>query len=275
MKALKALIAAVAVATGMLVIPVAPASAQYCSPTPPDTGGITQGDYNPSGVGQVDPRYSVPQYLEWAVRDADQMWSDWFVRNGLCEPEVGYVLLGYNGINSYQSNCTDPKGKRQPPVGPSYANAFYCSVDVTVGSNGHQYVGTVVLPVITFRNMWFGNIFGKESRVMGDFAAGGIVAHEFGHHVTDEMQQQLKWKRPAGKNNELIADCFSGVWTWSINQRGILEYGDLDEIVAALEQMGDPHVSTNSHGTAAERKAAMATGFNSGNPMTCINTYWK
>lgn len=270
MKTLKALFVAIALAAGMLVISATPASAKYCNPTPPDTGGITQGDYNPSGVGQVDPRYSVPQYLETVVRDADQMWSSWFLRNGLCEPEVGYQLVGYKGLNSFQSRC-----KNMPLTTPTTPNAFYCPVDVTVGSNGHSYKGTIILPVKTFYNMWFGDIFGKQSRVMGDFAAGGVVAHEFGHHVADELQQQLNWKRMTGKNIELIADCFSGIWAWSINQRGMLEYGDLDEIVAALDQVGDPSVTTNDHGTSAERKAALATGFNSGNPMACINTYWK
>lgn len=267
---------AIVVAIGMIIVPTASASTSSCRPTPPDTGGITQGDYEPSGIGQVDSRYTVPQYMEWAVRDADQMWTDWFLRNGLCEPEVGYVLLGYKGVNSYQSTCRGPDGKPKPPVGPTMPNAFYCSLDVTVGANGHRYQGTIVLPVVTFRNMWFGNIFGKRSTEMGDFAAGGIIAHEFGHHVADELATQLNWRRPTKLSNEQIADCFAGVWAWSINQRGNLEQGDLDEIVAALKQMGDPDTTTKSHGTSAQRVAALATGLRSGgDPTKCINTYWK
>jgi predicted metalloprotease len=160
-------------------------------------------------------------------------------------------------------------------VTPDYPNAFYCPVDNTTGANGHVYVGTVILPVTTFYKMWFGDIFGKNSGVLGDFAAGAIVAHEFGHSVQDEMSQQLGWAAPKGKKKELIADCFSGVWTWSINQRGQLEQGDLGEIAAALNLMGDAKITDNSHGTVQERVAAVNIGLQNGNPMNCVSAYWS
>lgn len=272
MKVLKSLLVAIAVAAGMLIVPAQPANAVYCPPPPADSGGVTQGDYNPSGIGQVDPRYTVPQYLEWVVRDADEMWSSWFRNNGMCEPEVGYNLVGYTSVE-HKSKCT-LNGKKMV-VHAAYPNAFYCGLDVTLGANGHSYVGTVILPVTTFKKMWYGNIFGKNSGTAGDFGAGGIVAHEFGHHVQDELSKQLGWKPPTGKRNELLADCFAGIWTWRISQGGVLEYGDLDEIVAALNVIGDAKVTDNDHGTAAERIEALGIGYNSGFPMQCVNAYWR
>lgn len=274
MRAFKGMVFAIALVVGMIVLPAPNAGAQrYCPPPPPSSGSVTQGALQASGVTSANAQYTVPQYLEWVIQDADRMWSSWFTGNGMCEPEVGYQLIGVTA-QSFTSKCRNADGSTLTVV-HNYPNAFYCELDVTVGANGHQYVGTVILPVTTFHKMWFGDIFGTNSGMLGDFAAGAIVAHEFGHHVEDELSKQLGWQHPAGKKKELIADCFAGVWAWSVNQRGQLERGDLNEIVAALNTMGDATIYDNDHGTAQERINAFSIGWQSGTPMNCINSYWR
>lgn len=274
MKTLKALMLAIAVAVGMIVIPASPASATYCRLAPP-SGSVPPGVLQSSGIGEVDPRYSVGEYLEYVIKDADQMWTQWFKASGLCEPEVGYDLVGITS-QVYQSNCTVRGGGRMPPVYPNSKNAFFCPADSLIASDGSTIQGMLILPVVALRELWFGNVFGKgQAKVAGDFGAGIVVAHEFGHHVVDEIVNQARKRPPTGENNELIADCFAGIWAYSVNQRGQLEPGDLDEVISVLEYIGDSHISENDHGTTAERTAALATGFRSGQPMACINTYWK
>ncbi len=77
--------------------------------------------------------------------------------------------------------------------------------------------------------MWNGDIFGRESAQAGDFAAAVLVAHEFGHHVQDELMVQLGLRDIVGaggqkiKQKELIADCFAGVWAYTAYFSGYLD----------------------------------------------------
>lgn len=137
--------------------------------------------------------------------------------------------------------------------------------------------------------MWTGDIIGKPSRQKGDFAATIVTAHDFGHHVVDEMQIQLsqrdgvEYQQPTGKYKELIADCMAGVRTASAYYQGILdEQSDFDAAVEALYVLGDYEtVSESHHGTPDERVEALLTGYNGipgvtepGSPDACVRQYW-
>lgn len=102
----------------------------------------------------------------------------------------------------------------------------------------------------TMLKMWSGNIFDKQSKLPGDFAAGVIISHEFGHHIADELAKDTGWNRPTGKYIELVADCFAGIWAANVWYEGYLDAGDQDEAIAALESIGDPpgFRGTGAHG---------------------------
>jgi predicted metalloprotease len=88
------------------------------------------------------------------------------------------------------------------------------------------------------------------------------------------------------KNNELLADCFAGVWTTTVHDQGRLDNGDVAEALAALDLMGDQPTTDGStpaypHGTPAERENAFPIGSygTTTNPVpavprNCLNTYW-
>lgn len=226
-----------------------------------------------SGVNDSNYSYTVQEYLSWVVQDADAEWTTWFKKVGLREPDVGYRLVN-QGEAPFVSKCKSPDGKIAT-AGHDFPNAFYCGSD-SLTTGGKTYQGMIVLPVTTFQQMWLGNVFGNNSGVGGDFGAAGIVAHEFGHHIIDEIALQRSVPesgRPAGKNNELAADCLAGNWVASVYARQNLEDGDMKELVAALNTMGDPSVKTNSHGTVLERQDALRAGL-SGNPFDCFKRYW-
>ena len=98
----------------------------------------------------------------------------------------------------------------------------------------------------------------------GDFAAAFVLAHEFGH----AMQQRLPERERLGVLNELQADCFAGAWAGAMQERGLLEAGDLDEatlaVFTARDVPGTPFTDPRAHGSGFERTRAFADGYESG-----------
>ena len=129
------------------------------------------------------------------------------------------------------------------------------------------------------------NQFGAQ----GDFAQAYVIAHEFGHHVQNVLGvmgsvQNAQRSDPANANDlsirlELQADCFAGVWGFSVFQREMLESGDLQEAIRAAEAVGDDRIQEAStgrvnpeswtHGSAEQRMAWFQRGFNEGDPTQC------
>ena len=128
--------------------------------------------------------------------------------------------------------------------------------------------------------MWTGRVFDKQVSNLkraGDFAAAMITAHELGHHIEGEMST-VRAPSPPNPYKELIADCFAGVWAYSVFLDNYLEDGDVDEAVNALEVIGD---DLGSHGTGAQRQNAFLVGYagtteapGGGVPGKCIDQYW-
>ncbi|MGY3317263.1 neutral zinc metallopeptidase [Arthrobacter sp. TE12232] len=222
--------------------------------------------------------YTVEEYLDFIIRDLDKKWSNWFVSQQLPEPWIT--------IEKVEPGTTVTTKCDANPIPADYNNAFYCAADADGRSDG-----SLVLPVSTFQKMWVGDIFQNNSKELGDFAAAIITAHEFGHHVQNAIYLENNAAHPDAQfpvlahgnvNKELIADCFAGVWMASTYYDGLLQPGDYDEAVAALESIGDTVASNDPHGTPEQRKEALLAGYNgiegqtnSGDPLTCIATYWK
>jgi predicted metalloprotease len=80
---------------------------------------------------------------------------------------------------------------------------------------------------------------------------------------------------------ELQADCYAGVWAANAKdaQGSIMESGDFEEGMRAAEAIGDDTLQKQmqgrvvpdsfTHGTSAQRMAALRTGFQSGDPAAC------
>lgn len=265
---------------------------ETATPTPPDPGGgsALPGTTDPQMVAPMQtgqplpstgPQYTVEQYLNFVVQDLDSKWTRWFLQNGLREPEVGYILIKPG--ETFTSKCRLKDGSR-PVVTSDYPNAFYCSADDQPAANGRIYQGKLILPLVTFQKMWKGEVAGHTGQTIqdNDFAAAYVAAHEFGHHIQDELAQQ----RPAlpaltGDNRELIADCFAGVWIYAMYNNRQLDTTDYAEAVNAAGLVGDAR-SGQGHGTKEQRIQAVeigatygAGGYPGGSPYACIAQYWK
>jgi hypothetical protein len=113
------------------------------------------------------------------------------------------------------SICSDPVTGISPiQVDSLYNNASYCPSDPNESDNG-----VIFLPVDTISDMWTGDMFNRQvtdlSRV-GDFAAAVLVAHEFGHHIQDELTEQVGVPKPAGSEANptpgVPSNCIVAFW---------------------------------------------------------------
>jgi hypothetical protein len=120
----------------------------------------------------------------------------------------------------------------------------------------------------------------------GDFAAAFLIAREVGHHVQnlagilpkfEEMKPGMD-DAEALKTSiriELQADCFSGIWGYDIEKRGLLEPGDLQEALDAASKLADdkvperPAAIGEARGTALQRTTWLRRGFASGKLADC------
>lgn len=233
---------------------------------------------------------STTTYLNNMIQFLDQQqWVPWFAAHGFPrEPWVGIQIVQPDAPFTTKCNIGTPQA-------PSYVatfetpNAFYCPSDPNGTDNG-----MLILPVNTMQNMWSGIIFNRgqvsDPNKAGDYAAGMLVAHEFGHHVANELAQAWGIVDLGNPWNEQIADCFAGTSMQALFAHGYLEEGDFAEALAALELIGDFNASQQSHGTSEQRQFAFQVGalgvFTAadgqtygngvpGDPMNCINLYWQ
>jgi predicted metalloprotease len=139
----------------------------------------------------------------------------------------------------------------------------------------------------------FFNELSQRFQAPGDFAEAYVIAHEVGHHVQDltgtlDQAHNLQARSGETEGNaiqvkvELQADCYAGVWAKNAKDpegRPVMEQGDFEEGMRAAEAIGDDTLQKQSqgvvvpdsftHGTSAQRMAALQKGYTTGDPNAC------
>ena len=162
-------------------------------------------------------------------------------------------------------------GQASADVGP-----FYCPADQLV------YLDT----------SFFATQLPQLGAQGGDAAEAYVIAHEYGHHISN-LTGQMSEARSSGNDTgpksaqvrlELQADCYAGVFFANTikDQNSPIEsvtQEDLDRIVEAARAVGDDHIQQQSggrvvpeswtHGSSQMRQYWTATGFQSGEPSSC------
>jgi predicted metalloprotease len=201
-------------------------------------------------------------FASTVLGSTDEMWSGVFEGSGLTYPLPTLVL--------FRGSTTSACGGASSSVGP-----HYCPPDETI------YLDETFFDELTSR-------LGAEG---GDVAEAYVIAHEVGHHgqnrlgIMDRvqtMQTQASSQEEANEVSvrlELQADCFAGVWAYSIRDLGVFLPGEIDEALDAAAAVGDDRIQQSvtgqvnpeswTHGSSEQRVDWFTTGFESGDASAC------
>ena len=111
----------------------------------------------------------------------------------------------------------------------------------------------------------------EDAEKYGPFSFAFTIAHEWGHHV----QNELGYSNLRDESNDVAfenqADCFAGVWASSYYTRGNLNNIDILEGIDATYGFGDTRLEEGgkAHGSPTERVQWFLTGYNTGDPSAC------
>jgi hypothetical protein len=184
----------------------------------------------------------VEPFMELVEDDLTEFWSDVLAEEGIDYEEPAYVAFD----TPIETACGD--------AAPEEIGPFYCPADLSV------YLDLVDLESTTLP--------------YGQFVVAIVIAHEVGHHLQTilglegcEITACVEGSRSL--EVELQADCFAGVWAKDANERGLLEGGDLEDVVVATaEFFGDepntPASDPEAHGPGALRTWWLLKGYYEG-----------
>jgi uncharacterized protein len=185
----------------------------------------------------------------------DEVWTKIFQDNNQNYKKPRLVLFR----NSVSSGC----GIATTQTGP-----HYCPADNT----------------IYLDERFFDELHSKLGGDKGDVAQAYVIAHEVGHHV-----QNLDGSLAGGQQDqvsaiqlELQADCYAGIWAYSIKNLGVFENDqEINEALSAASAVGDDNIQQTTegrirpenwtHGSSEQRVNAFKKGYTTGKPAQCVN----
>ena len=199
------------------------------------------------------------QLISFVLDDAQKTWTGIFQQSGKQYRHAKLVL--YRGAT--YSGC----GTAQSQTGP-----FYCPQDEKI------YIDLSFWDELKH--------FGGSTT---EFAQAYVITHELGHHIQkllgiESREQRLAQQDPGERNPlsvdlELQADCFSGVWGHSTEQRGIVHSDDVQGALSAAAAVGDDHLEKMSgravspeswtHGSSVQRERWFRSGLDGGTVQSC------
>lgn len=185
----------------------------------------------------------------------NDVWNAVFTKNNFTYNEPKLVLFR----DATQSGC----GVATAAVGP-----HYCPSD----------------GVIYLDETFFDELKSRFGANTGEVAQAYVIAHEVGHNV----QNQLGTFGAAGPSSqaeaieiELQADCFAGVWAYTIAKNGIFEGNEIEQALSAAAVVGDDNIQSKTtgqvnpetwtHGSSEQRVGAFKKGYTTGDPAKCTN----
>lgn len=226
----------------------------------PETTTSSNSDLSTTCQTGADANQSQECAIVGYVNSIQAFWADEFAGSGTTYTQAQTIL--YTG--STDAAC----GYADSAMGP-----FYCPTDQSV-----------YLDLSFFTDLQ--TKFGAEG---GPFAEAYVLAHEYGHHVQDLLGALDTSGGSSGTGpqsisvqTELQADCLAGVWMHNAVATGYIAQVTDQDIALSLNAaaaIGDDRIQKETqgyvspeswtHGSSAQRQAALKDGLQSGDLATC------
>ncbi len=189
-------------------------------------------------------------FTSTVLGSANDMWAKVFAAQNLSYKPPRLVLFR----SATQSSC----GGADARVGP-----HYCPLDQTI---------------------YLDETFFDELQKLGgsgDVAQAYVIAHEVGHHAQN-LFGVFENERVSDDSIaiELQADCFAGLWAYSVRDLGVFAPGEIAEALDAAAAVGDDRVQSTfggrvspetwTHGSSAQRVGSFNAGFERGVLGACM-----
>ncbi len=197
-------------------------------------------------------------FASTVLGSTNDYWTKTFEQNNLTYTPPKLVL--FRGAT--QGGC----GVSSSEVGP-----HYCPRDST----------------IYLDETFFDELQARFKAQGGDVAEAYVLAHEVGHHaqnllgIIDNVNNNLtsRNQNDLSVKQELQADCFAGLWAYSIKDLGVFEPNEINEALNAAAAIGDDRIQATiegritpenwTHGSSEQRVQWFNRGFESGSLSQC------
>jgi predicted metalloprotease len=254
---------------GTVIIVVIYLLVQFCAGNSP-VPGAGSSDSQPRSSTQCRTGADANKNLDCAIDALTNSVQDFWSRAYPQQTGKRYQVIK---TVKYTGQTSSACGTAQSAMGP-----FYCPNDQRV------YIDQSFM-----HDMLQGQLGAKG----GPFALGYVIAHEYGHHIEDQLGilGKIRTQRGASSDSvraELMADCLAGVWarsaTTTKDAQGNtlitdLTRDDISRAINAAQAVGDDRIQQESggrvdqeswtHGSSAQRVAWFETGEKGGTIQGC------
>lgn len=188
------------------------------------------------------------------------------------------TVLGSNN-DVWEQVFKNSSNSYQPPKLVLFRSATQSGCGVATSSVGPHYCPAD--QTIYLDETFFDDLRQRFGAIGGDVAQAYVISHEVGHHVQNELAT-LSSGQSSNKDSiktELQADCFAGIWAYSLKDQGVFEPGEFNEAIDAAAAVGDDRIQEKvdgrvdpeswTHGSSEDRKYWLQVGYDTGNPAQC------